>query len=77
MIRKEELLMQRTMLASGVAKLLDQCLGVKKNERVVIVTDTNKRDVAEVIASVLYERKLDVSLCVMIPRNYHGQEKCQ
>lgn len=66
--------MQNIMLTKGAAKLVDGCVCVRKGERVVIVTDLNKMAIAEVLAAVLYEREAELSICIMEPRSYHGQE---
>jgi leucyl aminopeptidase (aminopeptidase T) len=66
--------MQDFRRMSGAAKLLDECLRLKKGERAVIVTDLNTVKVAEVLASAIHERGCEVSLCIMTPRTRHGEE---
>jgi leucyl aminopeptidase (aminopeptidase T) len=58
----------------GAAKLLDECLGLKRGERAVIVTDVNTVRVAEILAAAVHERDCEVTVCVMTPRTRHGEE---
>lgn len=65
--------MKTVQMIKSAAKLVDECLCVKRGEKVVIVTDLNKVSISEVIASVLYERGIDFSLCIMTPRSRHSE----
>jgi aminopeptidase len=71
---KEFAKMKRILLARNVAKLLDQCVKVTKEERALIVTDLNKLNISEMIGTLLEEREVEMSLCIMTPRRYHGEE---
>ncbi len=58
----------------GAAKLLDECLDLKKGERALIVADLNTVKIAEVLAAAIHERDCEVSVCVMSPRTRHGED---
>lgn len=49
-------------------------MNVKEGENVCIVTDTNKIDVAKVMRAEAISAGAIVSLCVMEPQDYNGQE---
>jgi leucyl aminopeptidase (aminopeptidase T) len=58
----------------GAAKLVDECLCVKKGETAVVVADLNNLSIAEIIAMALCERGIEFSICTMEPRDRHGAE---
>ena len=58
----------------GAKKLVDTCTKVRAGETVLIVADTNKTRIAEVIASAAYERNAEVIITVMAPRKVHGED---
>lgn len=58
----------------GARKLVDICTKVKQEETVLIVTDTNKVRIAEVIAAAAYERDAEALVLVMPTRKVHGEE---
>jgi leucyl aminopeptidase (aminopeptidase T) len=60
--------------AAGAAKLIDDCLGLKKGERVVIVADTGTMGVADILVAAVRERQNELTVCVMSPRTRHGEE---
>jgi leucyl aminopeptidase (aminopeptidase T) len=66
--------MKELLMYKSAARLVDECLCVRKGEKVVIVTDLNKVSIATVLASVLYERDVDLSICVMKPRSRHSED---
>lgn len=64
-----------TELMRGAAILVDKCAGgVKEGENVVIVTDTGKLWLADLLARVAFERGCEVVVCVMTPRRAHGED---
>jgi leucyl aminopeptidase (aminopeptidase T) len=58
----------------GAKKIVETCAGVKTKENVLVVTDFNKTQIAEVLAAVAYERGAETVIMVMEPRKAHGQE---
>lgn len=66
--------MKHIEMMRGAKKLIDTCTKVQEGETVLIITDTNKIKIAEVIASAAYERNAEVILMVMTPRKVHGEE---
>ncbi|MFA8342948.1 MAG: aminopeptidase [Rhodothermaceae bacterium] len=66
--------MKELQMLNGAKKLVDICTKVKKNEIVLIVTDTEKVAIAEAIASVAKERAAEVLISVMEPRKKAGEE---
>lgn len=66
--------MKQMEMMRGARKLLDTCAKVKEGETVLIVADTNKVTIAEVLASAAYERNAEVVITIMAPRRVHGEE---
>lgn len=66
--------MKHIKMMRSARKLVDTCTKVQDGETVMIVTDTNKISIAEVIASAAYERNAEVIISVMAPRKVHGEE---
>jgi leucyl aminopeptidase (aminopeptidase T) len=58
----------------GVKAILDDCSCVKKNETVLIITDTKLNHIGEVLAAGIYEREAEPILTVIKPRTRDGQE---
>lgn len=65
--------MKNILMAKSAAKLIDECLCIRKNEKVLIVSDLNLSNIAEILALILQEREIDFSLCFMIPRTRHAE----
>ena len=61
-------------LARGVRTLLDMNLNLQPGEDVVVVTDPQRRPIAEAIAFGASERGAEVTLITMLPRTRHGEE---
>ena len=66
--------MKRFDVSRGVKILTDSCLNIKLGENVLIVTDTNMTDIAEIIAIVASERGAEVTLTMMTPLPAPGAE---
>lgn len=66
--------MNRIQMMKGVRILIDVCAGVKKGEKVLIVTDMEMVEIAEVLASAVHEREGDLTIAVMTPRKIDGEE---
>ena len=58
----------------GVNALLKTCAQVKKDETILIVTDTNKYEIAKALADVAISSGFDVSVVVMKPRKAHAED---
>jgi len=58
----------------GARILVEQCLNVQPNEEFLVVTDTNKLGVAQLIAGAAVERDASVSLAIMSPLPAPGME---
>ena len=58
----------------GARTIVETCAGVKAGESVLIITDTNMVEIAEVLAMAVKERDAEPILAVMIPRKGHSEE---
>jgi leucyl aminopeptidase (aminopeptidase T) len=58
----------------GARILVDICGVVRIGEKVVIATDKNKLQIADIIAKTCIERGAEVIVISMIPRKNHGEE---
>lgn len=58
----------------GPRTALEDCMGVKPDEEVLIVGDTNQLDIVDAFASVASSLGAEVSVIIMKPRDFHGQE---
>ena len=62
-------------LMRGAAVIVDKCAaGIKEGENVVIVTDTGKVWLANLLAQVAFERGGETVVCLMTPRKAHGED---
>ena len=61
-------------LIDGAKTAVNTCLGVKKGEVVLIVTDTEKESIGRVLFEVAQEAKAEALLVTMEPRSRHGEE---
>jgi len=66
--------MKNILMTKGAKILVDICTKVKPGEKVLIVTDMLKTNIAEVLAGVVKERSAEVMIFVMVPREKAGQE---
>ena len=66
--------MKDILMAHGARILVDVCTKVKPEEKVLIVTDMVKVNLAQVLAGVTKERGAEVMVSVMKPRQRAGQE---
>lgn len=66
--------MRRLPWVKSVKVLLDDCLNVKPDEELLIVTDTNKLTIAELCAILGRERGAETMVLIMSPRTRHGEE---
>jgi len=58
----------------GARILVNTCGVVKAGEKVVIATDTNKLQIADIITKACVERGAEPIVISMIPRKNHGEE---
>jgi len=64
--------MNELLQAAKVA--VEQCLSVKKKDRVLIVTDTLKREIGVALMEASVATGAETVLIEMTPREFHGQE---
>jgi leucyl aminopeptidase (aminopeptidase T) len=60
--------------SQGVKILVDTCLRIQPKENVLIVTDTNMIDIAELICIITGERGATITMAVMDPLSAPGME---
>ena len=58
----------------SLSSTFQACLNIKENESVLLLTDTEMRDISDIIKSALTPLTKNLSLLVMEPRNMHGEE---
>ncbi len=61
-------------LIDGAKTAIHTCMGVKRGEVVIILTDPEKEDIANVLFDVAQEAKAEAILVKMQPRSRHGEE---
>lgn len=61
-------------LIDGAKTAVNTCMGVKKGEVVLIVTDTEKEAIGRALFEVAQEAKAEALLVTMEPRTRHGEE---
>ncbi|MFB6113627.1 MAG: aminopeptidase [Halodesulfurarchaeum sp.] len=66
--------MQSVQEMKGASIVVDTCAGIQPGEDVLVVTDWEVADVAERIAAAAKERDAAVTMSVMDPREYDGNE---
>jgi leucyl aminopeptidase (aminopeptidase T) len=66
--------LRRLDASIGVKILVDTCLNIRPHENVLIVTDTNMCDIAELMAYVASERETVVTITTMSPLPAPGME---
>lgn len=66
--------MRRADPRRRVRILTDTCLNIRPGEDVLVVTDTNMTDMAELIAAVASEREAEVTVTTMAPLPAPGME---
>ena len=62
------------LMARGAATVVKTCLGVKKGERILIVTEPEKMNIAKAVAQAVYGEYAEPTLIIMLPRDRDGQE---
>ena len=66
--------MRRFDVSRGAKILTDVCLNIKPHENILIVTDSNMADIAELLAMVASERDAKVTITIMDPLPAPGME---
>lgn len=61
-------------LMRGARRLVEYVANVRTGENVLIVTDTNKTDLAEALGSAVHERNAEAVITVMTPRLFHAAD---
>lgn len=66
--------MTQALMFKGARTIMDDCVSLKKGERLCVVTDAHKLHIAQVLAAAGIERGAETVLLVMEPRAKAGQE---
>jgi 2,5-dihydroxypyridine 5,6-dioxygenase len=66
--------MKEVLAHKGARTILETLMNVREGENVSIITDTNKIDVARVLMAEAVTIGAVVTLCVMKPQDYNGEE---
>lgn len=66
--------MRHIRMIKGASILADKCANLQDGEKTLIVADTNNFDIAEILATSLFERDFDVVTTFMTPQGAHGQD---
>lgn len=61
-------------LIDGARTAVNTCMGVKKGEVVLILTDTEKEAIGEALFEVSKEARAEAVIVKMLPRTRHGEE---
>ena len=61
-------------LEDGAKTAVNICMGVKKGESVLIITDTVKEKIGEALFKAALDAKAEAMIIKMIPRTRHGEE---
>lgn len=61
-------------LIDGAKIAISTCMGVKKGEKVLIITDTEKQKIGEVLFKAAVEAEAKTMLVKMLPRSRDGEE---
>ncbi len=64
-------------LTQGAQKVINDCMGVKEGERVLIIADTEKQDIGKALFKAAINVKSEAMFLVMLPRSRHGEEPPQ
>lgn len=66
--------MIKVLMAKGAKTVVNECVGISKNEQVLIITEAEKLNIAESLAAAVYEIGAEPIVMVMVPRVRDGQE---
>lgn len=65
---------KEVLMAKGARKIVETCATVSKGEKVLIITDLEKSNIANLLAWALYEDDIEPVIVIMFPNEYDGQE---
>lgn len=63
-----------TRYQKGIVNIVENCLGVKRGERAIVVCDKPKREIGADLFDHLVRIGADTTLCEITPRKQHGEE---
>ena len=66
--------MKKVLMIKGAQRIMDVCAKVKKDEKVLIVTDYQKTEIAETLAIAANERGAETVVTIMTSREIDGSE---
>lgn len=66
--------MIEVLMAKGANTVVNDCVGIVKDEKVVIVTEAEKLKIAKSIAAEVYAKGAEPIIMIMVPRERDGQE---
>lgn len=66
--------MKKILMARGARTIVEDCAGVKKGERAVIITDQPLINIAEAMAAAVYAAGAEPVIVIIPPRSSDGQE---
>lgn len=61
-------------MMKGARTLVEVCTKIKEGEKVLIITDTEKVGIGEVVAAAAHERGAEVTMAIIVPRKADGEE---
>jgi len=61
-------------LLDGARTTMRVCLGVKRGERVLVLTDNTRQNIADALYKAAVDLGADAMMMVMLPRSRHGEE---
>lgn len=66
--------MKKILMAKGAHTVVNTCVGVQKDEKILIITEASKMSIAETIAAAVVAAEAEPILAVMVPREGDGLE---
>lgn len=66
--------MKKILMAKGAHTVVNTCVGVQKDEKILIITEASKMSIAETIAAAVVATEAEPILAVMVPREGDGLE---
>lgn len=66
--------MKKILMGKIADKLIDVNLKMKKGEKLLIVTEPEKVNIAETIAASAYRKDIEPVICIMMPREFDSNE---
>lgn len=66
--------MKNILMSKGAYTIVNVCAKVKKGEEVLIITEPEKIEIAEVLAAAVYQEEAEPIIAVIVPRENDGKE---